>query len=318
MRMQSISSMLLVLLLVGLAACSGEGNDESGTTTEVLAAGVTTTADPTTSVASTTTSAPLTAAEGLAVATELADAWIAGWDVKDPEAVVAVFTEDAVYVDTNGAVYAGAEAIMRDVRGGTPIAPARITNVTRWGDGYRFGVRFGWSDRTWVQDVELQLDGELASRIAWTAYPDEYRGTNEHLFDAEYIGLTEVVSDTTCEEGLIPVEIVAWGEEAELGSFQATARHCNDLEAGEVLDGQLVITTAEGDEVYGTYSGAITTVNPDGSMDVQLVQTYEGGTGRFADAVGEADEPCHVQYFSETQALVHGSLIGTLTYDAES
>jgi ketosteroid isomerase-like protein len=316
--MRSINSVLLVLLLAGLCACSGEGNDESGTTTEVLAAGMDTPAAPATSAAPTTTSAPLTAAEGLAVATKLADAWIAGWDAKDPEAVAAVFTEDATYVHTDGDVHSGVEAIARNVSEATPIAPARTTDVTRWGDSYRFEVRFGWSESTWVQDVELQLDGELASRIAWTASPDEYRGMDEHLFDAEYTGLAEVISDTTCEDELIPVEIVVWGKEAELGTFQATARHCNDLDAFEVLNGQLVITTAEGDELYGTYTGVITAANPDGSMDVQLVQTYEGGTGRFADAVGEADEPCHVQYFTETQALVHGSLMGTLTYDAES
>jgi hypothetical protein len=48
-----------------------------------------------------------------------------------------------------------------------------------------------------------------------------------------------------------------------------------------------------------------------------MVQTYDGGTGRFADAEGVADEPCTARYVSETQAEVSGSLKGTLSYEDE-
>ena len=52
-------------------------------------------------------------------------------------------------------------------------------------------------------------------------------------------------------------------------------------------------------------------------MAMKMVQTYDGGTGRFADAEGVANELCTARYVSETQAEVSGSLMGTLSYEDE-
>lgn len=253
------------------------------------------------------------------LATELADAWVAAWDAKDPEAVADVFTENGVYVHTNQGRHEGRESIGWNVQGSpAPIHPERLTDVTLGDDGeYVFRVKFGWAGNTHVEDVHLKLDGDHASYIGWAGWPETYRGMYDHLFEADYTGMMEVTSGDFCEEGWVPMEGTVTGTEAELGPFEATARHCSNPETGRITEGSTVIVMAGGDELYASYEGRMVGEEEDGSLTMQMVQTYEGGTGRFAGAEGVADEPCTARYVSETQAEVAGSLKGTLTYQDE-
>lgn len=257
------------------------------------------------------------AADPDARATELADAWIAGWGQNDPEAVAAVFTEDGVHICPGGNRHEGREAIARHAEV-TPalVAPARVSDVRLGQDGiYVFRAKYGWEGAdTYASDVHLELDGDLASYIGWAGPEETYRGTYDHLFEAEYTGLLETTSGD-CDEGWVPMEGTVTGTEAELGPFEATARHCSNPETGELAGGALVMVMADGDELHGTYEGRMLRQEEDGSLTMRMVQTYEGGTGRFANAEGEANEPCTARWVSDTQAEVAGSLMGTLSYD---
>ena len=294
-------SLTIVLALVCLAGCAAE--DDAATT-------------PTTEPTTTTTEA----ADPLTVATELADAFTAAWSgEKDPEAVAGLFTDDGVYVHTDQQRYEGPASIERAVQTSPqPIDPERVTDVMLGEDGrYVLRIKFGWSGRTYVEEVHLELDGDRAAYVGWAGWPERYAGTYGHLFEAEYSGTMEVTSDDFCEEGWVPLEGTVTGTEAELGPFEATARHCSDPETGRIAEGSAVIVMADGDELYASYEGRMVAEGEDGSLTMKMVQTYEGGTGRFAGAEGVADESCTARYVSETQAEVSGSLKGTLSYGDE-
>jgi hypothetical protein len=101
------------------------------------------------------------------VATDLADEWIAGWNASDPEAIVAVFTEDGTYWIW-GSVRSGRDEIRSNALyvGSITTNAARITELTSTEAGaFTFGIQWDVSARPWVSVVEIELDADLASRI---------------------------------------------------------------------------------------------------------------------------------------------------------
>jgi hypothetical protein len=109
----------------------------------------------------------------LAVATELADTWMRGWDENDAEAVRSVFTEDAVYFDDVG--FAGGrtwtvEETVADVgfRGSVITNVSRIGELTPTDHGtFIFVAEFDAQPRRYSGSIEIELEGDLASRIEW-------------------------------------------------------------------------------------------------------------------------------------------------------
>ena len=111
-----------------------------------------------------------------AIATELADTWGRGWDENDAEAVGSVFTDDAVYIDevegfSNPRTWTRAETMADVERRGTFITEVRrVGELTSTDRG-----TFTWvSEFTTSYDglrhsgvVEIELEGDLASRIEW-------------------------------------------------------------------------------------------------------------------------------------------------------
>jgi len=75
------------------------------------------------------------------------------------------------------------------------------------------------------------------------------------------------------------------GNVSHLGRVSWTSQHCTQLFAGTFGDADLVITAANGDRLYGTYSGWFT-----GDTSFAEVMTILGGTGRFAGAKGIVSE----------------------------
>ncbi len=105
----------------------------------------------------------------LATARQITDDWFAGWNDNDPDAVAAVFTEDGAFVDLdNGDVYTGRQAIA-DYAAEASWAVSegrRVTEGVRTDTGtIVFETEFKLVGATRDEDLEVELDGELASRI---------------------------------------------------------------------------------------------------------------------------------------------------------
>jgi hypothetical protein len=97
------------------------------------------------------------------------------------------------------------------------------------------------------------------------------------------------------------------GEISHLGRVSWTTEHCFQLFAGTFSDADLVITAANGDELYGTYDGVMT-----GETTFVETMVITGGTGRFAGASGTVEES---GWFDPGTGYMEVSGLGTITYD---
>ena len=106
----------------------------------------------------------------LATATELAEAWMQGWSLNDPDEVMSVFTEDGRYVTFLGREQKGREAI-----GGYAVGHvSAINDVVRVGDfSEADDGTFVWVAEATVSGVpyrgtlSMELEGDLISDLFW-------------------------------------------------------------------------------------------------------------------------------------------------------
>lgn len=101
--------------------------------------------------------------------------------------------------------------------------------------------------------------------------------------------------DPDCGPGRLKVDIQGNGKGTHLGQYTIVRQHCFNLATFTFEDGYFEQTAANGDKLWGTYSGytaGILEFAEDGSPIVILINspwTITGGTGRFADAEGAGD-----------------------------
>lgn len=88
----------------------------------------------------------------------------------------------------------------------------------------------------------------------------------------------------SCSNGLL-LEVNGTGHAAYLGDYSGRYRECFDPATGVVADGSFTLTTANGDAVFGTFTGQAV---PAGEWSVHYDDpgVITGGTGRFTDAGG--------------------------------
>jgi hypothetical protein len=118
------------------------------------------------------------------VATELADTFTQGWQDSDPDMVGSVLTDDAIFnTDVPGSHnrrVSTKEETMQAVRDrGDDVAEARrVSELTETGDGIFTYVAEFTTDLGVTYSVvnEIELDGNLASRIEWLSV--------EHIADS--------------------------------------------------------------------------------------------------------------------------------------
>ncbi len=101
------------------------------------------------------------------------------------------------------------------------------------------------------------------------------------------------------------------GTISHLGRVSWTTEHCFQLFAGDFGtfgDPELVITAANGDQLFGTYAGVMTS-------DTTFAETViiTGGTGRFAGATGTIDE---TGWFDPATGYMEITGVGSIVYDA--
>jgi len=83
-------------------------------------------------------------------------------------------------------------------------------------------------------------------------------------------------------------EFSGLGQATHLGRFTAEQQHTVNLLTLEVSAGTFTFTAANGDTVFGSYSGRGTPL-PSGLIRFEGRFTIEGGTGHFSAATGEGD-----------------------------
>ncbi len=104
------------------------------------------------------------------VATDLADAWNTAWNANDPEAVAAVFTEDGTFYGVLEETAIGRDQLMSHVVTYSPDVNngERIGDLTATQTGtFSFRLQFETDDASYDCVTEIELDGDLASRIAF-------------------------------------------------------------------------------------------------------------------------------------------------------
>jgi hypothetical protein len=106
----------------------------------------------------------------------------------------------------------------------------------------------------------------------------------------EHVLLEEPHPD--CGPGRLKVDIEGSGQGTHTGKYKIVRHHCFNLSTFAIEDGYFEQTAANGDRLWGTYTGATTGVlefAEDGSplvVEIRSPWVIKGGTGRFADADG--------------------------------
>jgi len=117
-----------------------------------------------------------------------------------------------------------------------------------------------------------------------------------------------------CGPGRLKVDVEGTGQASHLGRYTIRRQHCFNLATFTIEDGRFVQTAANGDELWGTYTGsteAVLEFAPDGSPLVIVLASptqVTGGTGRFAHATGAGT----------TRGIFNVvTKVGTFTFDGE-
>lgn len=110
----------------------------------------------------------------------------------------------------------------------------------------------------------------------------------------------------------------ASGTASHLGLVTLVSNHCTPP-ANEITGGQMTLVAANGDELHMTYSGTCTAppFPPVGEvLTCSTDNVIVGGTGRFADATGEAQVTAYVTNagFGAPEWPITFTWVGTLGY----
>jgi hypothetical protein len=121
--------------------------------------------------------------------------------------------------------------------------------------------------------------------LAALALPTYAGAGNDMTLKGSETGTFQVLGP--CDGGGIALEVTGAGHSTRLGEYSALYVECFDPATGAVTGGSFTLTAANGDTLYGTYSGQAfpTDANAVAYDDPGVIT---GGTGRFAGAGGIA------------------------------
>jgi hypothetical protein len=109
-----------------------------------------------------------------------------------------------------------------------------------------------------------------------------------------------------CATGGIVLDVNGTGQATQLGNYNANYRECFDPATGAVTSGSFTLTAANGDTLFGTYSGQGRPTSDPSVVHYDDPGVITGGTGRFAGASG-------VVTASGAANLATGEYTGTLS-----
>ena len=110
----------------------------------------------------------------LETATELIDAWVAGWAAEEPDMIAAAFTDDGEYTNPTGTeTFTGRD----EIRAHATEYRQYIRNPRRIGDGvvtdnggFVFRIDFDAEATSYEGEVEVELRDDLVGRMTWLDY----------------------------------------------------------------------------------------------------------------------------------------------------
>ena len=120
--------------------------------------------------------------------------------------------------------------------------------------------------------------------LAALALPMQAAADDQVPFRAAEGGTFQLLG--SCEASGMVIDVTGTGDATHLGAYSAHYRECFAPATGAVTNGSFTLTAANGDTLFGTYSGH---VQPTGDPSVIAFDdpgVITGGTGRFASAAG--------------------------------
>ncbi len=114
------------------------------------------------------------------------------------------------------------------------------------------------------------------------ALPMHAAAADQVPFKASETGTFQLLGP--CETGGIVIDVTGTGHATELGNYSAHYRECLLPATGTVTAGSFTLTAANGDMVFGTYSGQASPPDDPNVLAFEDPGVITGGTGRFAGA----------------------------------
>jgi hypothetical protein len=136
------------------------------------------------------------------------------------------------------------------------------------------------------------------------ALPMHAAASDQVPFKASESGTFQLLS--LCGTGGIVVDVTGGGHASQLGNYSAHYRECLLPATGTVTGGSFTLTAANGDMVFGTYSGQAFPTDDPNVLSYEDPGVVTGGTGRFAGASGSVTQ-------SGLANLATGEYKGTLS-----
>jgi hypothetical protein len=98
-----------------------------------------------------------------------------------------------------------------------------------------------------------------------------------------------ITADAQCPSPLLLESYRGEGTATHTGKYDIVNSHCLNPATGALTNGTFVKTAANGDQLFGTYEGTTSVIQPPapiGVFEITGTLTFTGGTGRFTGATG--------------------------------
>jgi hypothetical protein len=108
-------------------------------------------------------------------------------------------------------------------------------------------------------------------------------------FKESYHSTGTITADAQCPSPLLLESYRGGGTATHIGKYDIVNSHCLDPATGALTNGTFVKTAANGDQLFGTYAGTTSVIQPPtpiGVFEITGTLTFTGGTGRFTGATG--------------------------------
>jgi hypothetical protein len=129
-----------------------------------------------------------------------------------------------------------------------------------------------------------------------------------------------ITTDPQCPSPLLLESYQGGGTATHTGKYDIVNSHCLNPTTGALTSGTFVKTAANGDQLFGTYSGNASVIQPPAPIGIFAISgtlTFTGGSGRFTGAAGTTTmSGTERADFSQTPVAtqVELSMVGEISY----